>query len=95
MTGVRGKSAKEKLQLYNADMKRAFAEVARVLVPGGRAAFVVGDATVNGQEVTTTTDMTLWAEDVGLRLQRSVQKIVFGLYSVMTDEKILIFERER
>jgi tRNA G10 N-methylase Trm11 len=94
MTGVRGRSAKEKLELYNEDMRRAFTETARVLVPGGQAAFVVGDATVDGREVTTTDEMVAWAERAGLRLRRSVPKIVFGLYSVMNDEKILIFQKE-
>jgi SAM-dependent methyltransferase len=94
MTGVRGRSGREKLDLYNADMREAFAETARVLVPGGRAAVVIGDATVDGREVTTTDQMVGWAEASGLRLRRTIPKIVFGLYSVMTDEKILVFQKE-
>ena len=93
MSGVRGKGAREKLSLYNDDMQATFREVATALRPGGCAAFVVGDATVNGQEVTTTSTMSAWAEDAGLRAVRAIPKIVFGLYSVMKDEKILIFEK--
>jgi hypothetical protein len=54
MTGVRGIGPKEKLRLYNEDMRKMFEEVAKALRPGGRAAFVVGDATVDGTEFTTT-----------------------------------------
>ena len=66
MTGVRGGSAKEKLALYNADMREMFHEVARVLKPGAKAAFVIGDATVDRTEYTTTQDMAGWAVAAGL-----------------------------
>ena len=93
MTGVRGKGAKQKLANYNADMRAMFREVARVLKSGAPAAFVIGDATVDGSEVTTTEDMTTWALDAGLRLERAIPKIVYGLYSIMKDEQILIFRK--
>jgi hypothetical protein len=93
MTGVRGRGAKEKLALYNEDMQLMFAEVSRVLKRGGAAAFVIGDATVDGREVTTTATMSEWAESTGLRLERSIPKIVFGLYNVMQDERILVFRK--
>jgi hypothetical protein len=93
MTGVRGRNAKEKLALYNTDMQTTFREVYRVLKPGGRAAFVIGDATVDRLECTTTSTMTEWAMDAGLKLERDISKIVFGLYNVMVDEKILIFRK--
>jgi hypothetical protein len=93
MTGVRGRGAGQKLALYNADMQAMFREVARILKPGARAAFVIGDATVDGREYTTTNQMAEWAVAAGLSLERSIPKIVYGLYSMMTDEKILIFSK--
>jgi tRNA G10 N-methylase Trm11 len=93
MTGVRGRGATEKLRLYNEDMQLMFREVARVLKPGARAAFVVGDATLNGEEVTTTATMAEWAVASGLVHDRTLPKTVFGLYNVMSDEKIMIFRR--
>jgi tRNA G10 N-methylase Trm11 len=93
MTGVRGRGGKEKLALYNEDMRLMFGEVSRVLKRGGAAAFVIGDATVDGCEVTTTATMAEWARGTGLRLERSIPKIVFGLYNVMQDERILVFRK--
>ena len=93
MTGVRGRGPKEKLALYNEDMQGMFSEVARVLKPGARAAFVIGDATVDRSEYTTTRQMGNWAIDAGLKRERELRKIVFGLYNVMTDEKILVFRK--
>ena len=93
MTGVRGRAPKAKLVLYNRDIQRMFREVARVLKPGARAAFVIGDATVDRSEYTTTGEMGNWAVDAGLERERELLKIVFGLYSVMQDEKILVFRK--
>jgi hypothetical protein len=33
------------------------------------------------------------ASDAGLRLERTIPKIVYGLYSIMKDEQILIFRK--
>ena len=93
MTGVRGRGPRQKLALYNEDMKKMFAEVARVMKPGARAAFVIGNATVDGREYTTTEQMAEWAMETGLRRERELPKIVYGLYSIMSDEKILIFQK--
>jgi hypothetical protein len=89
--GVRGKP-KQRMGLYNDDMKAVFKEMARVLKPGGMAVVVIGDAT-NGREVTTTQDMKDWGAPYGLVYERDLPKIVFGLYSVITDEKLLFFRK--
>ena len=94
MTGVRGRGANQKLALYNSDMQQMFREVAWILKPGARAAFVIGDATVDGREYTTTNQMAEWAIEAGLTLERSIPKIVFGLYGMFVDEKILIFKKD-
>jgi hypothetical protein len=61
--------------------------------PQEKVLIVIGDATVDGREYTTTSQMSEWAVDAGLALERSIPKIVFGLYNVMSDEKILIFRK--
>ena len=95
MTGVRGRGPKEKLALYNQDMQWMFREVARVLKTGAQAAFVIGDATVDRSEYTTTKQMSDWAVNAGLERERELSKMVFGLYNVMKDEKILIFRKPK
>ena len=91
--GVRGEGAKTKLQLYEEDMRAALAEISRVLRRGGKAVVVIGDATVDGEEQRTVQDMLQWAEAVGLRHEGSMPKVVYGLYNVIADEKILFFRR--
>ena len=72
--GGPGRGAREKLALYNADMRDMFHEVARVLRPGARAAFVIGDATVDRAEYTTTEHMAGWAVAAGLEPERELRK---------------------
>lgn len=89
--GVRGRPA-QRIEMYEQDMRRVFQELGRVIRPGGWVMVVVGDATVGGSEIRTTGEMIQWAEEGGLSYIRSLPKIVFGLYNIMTDEKILMFQ---
>ena len=90
--GVRGRIG-ERIALYNADLKRSIDEMFRVLKPKKYAVIVIGNATYRGQEVKTVELTVNYAEEVGFRLVRSIDKIIFGLYNVMQKEKILIFRK--
>jgi len=91
--GVRGNGMKERLALYERDMRDALAEMARVLKPGAPAVIVIGNITFGGQESLTTDDIVQWAESAGMRFEREMPKIVWGLYNVVKDEKILFLRR--
>jgi len=91
--GVRG-SGGDKINLYEADMVAAYTEIARVLKPAGRAAIVIGDATVNGRKVRTTQNCIDTFAQLDFKLQRHVDKLIYGLYNVMQRESILVFARE-
>jgi len=90
--GVRGRG-KERFELYDQDMGRCAAEMKRVLKPGAMAAVVIGNMTYQGEEVDTTGMFIEACEDAGLTLERSVDKIIFGLYNVMQKEYILLFRK--
>jgi len=90
--GVRGRGG-EKIDLYEQDMTEAYAEIARVLKPSGRAAIVIGDATVGGQKVRTTQHCIDTFARLGFKLQHHVDKLIYGLYNVMQRESILVFAR--
>jgi hypothetical protein len=92
--GVRGRGRRERLAKYVEDLRICFGEMARVLKAGRRAVVVIGDATVDGTEVATTEEMVGWAAEHGLVLERQMTKIVWGLYNMMDDEKILFFVRQ-
>ncbi|MEN3186353.1 MAG: DNA methyltransferase [Atribacterota bacterium] len=90
--GVRGKG-REKIALYNEDLKQSIREMARVLKPGKQAVIVLGNATHMGGEIPTVTFFTDCAQTMGFRLCHNLKKIIFGLYNVMQRENILIFQK--
>jgi DNA modification methylase len=57
------------LTRYIGDMRRALSEVARVLVPGGKAVYVVGENTVRGTYIRNALIISKVAESCGLQLK--------------------------
>jgi hypothetical protein len=92
--GVRGRGVGQKARLYEDDMKQVFRELGVALRPGGQAVFVVGNVTIKEEESLTTESMVDWAAAAGLRLERDMPKIVWGLYNLVKDERILFFRKE-
>jgi len=90
--GVRGKG-RTRIDLYNEDMKKSLEEMFRVLKPKKYAVIVIGNATYMGQEVKTVEFTIDYAEKIGFKLVKNIDKIIFGLYNVMQKENILIFKK--
>ena len=90
--GVRGRG-QERFELYDHDMRECAREMKRVLKPGSMAAVVIGNMTYKGEEIDTTGMFIEACEDAGMTLERSVDKIIFGLYNVMQKEYILLLRR--
>jgi len=90
--GVRGKG-KHRVALYNEDMETSYAEMYRVLKPGGYACIVIGNATMNGEEIRTVEFTIDECQKLGFELVRNIDKIIFGLYSIMQKENILVFRK--
>lgn len=91
--GVRGKGQK-RIELYNEDMKKSLEEMYRVLKPNKYAVLVIGNATYQGKKIKTVEFIIEYAEKIGFKLIKNIDKIIFGLYNVMQKENILIFKKE-
>lgn len=90
--GVRG-SLKDRVGLYNEDMKQVYSEIHRVLKPNKYAIIVIGDASYQKQKIKTT-DFTIdTMEKLGFKLEKNINKIIFGIYNVMKQENILLFRK--
>ncbi|NPD88930.1 MAG: hypothetical protein HGN29_09400 [Asgard group archaeon] len=90
--GVRGKG-NSKIEMYNSDMVKAYEEMDRVLKPGRKCVIVIGNATLNKQEIKTV-EMTIEIfTKMGYSLEKNLDKIIFGLYNIMQKENILIFAK--
>lgn len=90
--GVRGKM-QTRIDLYNEDMKKSLLEMSRILKPQKYAVIIIGNATYLGQEIKTVQFTIEYAERVGFKLVKNIDKIIFGLYNVMLKENILIFQK--
>ena len=90
--GVRGKG-REKVDLYNSDMKKSYGEMHRILKPDKYAVIVIGNATYQGQEVKTVEFTIDYMTGLGFKLEKNILKLIFGLYNVMKKENILIFRK--
>ncbi len=91
--GVRGTNS-DKLRLYDEDLKKTYDEMHRVLKPGKVCSIVIGNATYHGEEVKTVELTADYCQSIGFKLEKNVEKIIFGLYNVMQKENILIFRKE-
>jgi len=90
--GVRG-NGKNRIELYNEDMKKSYKEMYRVLKPDRYAVIVIGNAVYQGQEIKTVEFTIEYMENIGFKLVHNINKIIFGLYNVMKKENILIFKK--
>lgn len=90
--GVRGRG-KERVEFFERDLKAALNEMFRVLKPGKSCVLILGNATVNGNEVPTVETTISHCCEIGFELERVVEKTIFGLYNIMQSEKILVFRK--
>ncbi len=91
--GVRGKG-KEKISSYNKDMENSYLEMDRVLKNGKYCVIIIGNARINKEEIKTV-EMTInQFQKMGYKLEKKIDKIIFGLYNIMQKENILIFKKE-
>jgi hypothetical protein len=65
------KRQRQLVAAYIADMRSALREVARVLVPSGRAVYVLGENTIRGVYVRNAKIVSMLAKPLGLRLEKS------------------------
>jgi hypothetical protein len=90
--GVRG-TGKKKVELYNNDIEKSYHEMYRVLKDGRYCVIVIGNATLQGKEVKTVDKTIEYCEGIGFKLEKNMDKIIFGLYNIIQKENILIFRK--
>jgi len=91
--GVRGKGSK-KIELYNEDMKNSYQEMDRVLKSGKYCTIIIGNARVDKEEIKTVENTIKIFQEMNYKLEKNIDKIIFGLYNIMQKENILIFKKE-
>ena len=90
--GLRGRGA-QRFELYAQDMTHALREMHRVLAPRRLCAAVVGNVVQGGAEVDTTGRLIEAARSVGFTLERVLDKVIYGLYNVISREYVLLLRK--
>lgn len=102
MIGLRGRSPREKFELYKGDMARVLSECARVLRKERICAIVVGTNNnqlakilgVESERVEGIDELLVQlASKVGLNLLRRMQRQITGMANTMRTEYILLLQR--
>ncbi len=91
--GVRGKGS-AKVELYNEDMKKAYTEMDRVLKSGKYCTIIIGNARIDKEEIQTVEKTIEIFKNMNYKLEKNIEKIIFGLYNIMQKENILIFKKQ-
>jgi hypothetical protein len=84
----------DRVRLYGEDMKRSLEEMMRVLKPNKYDLIVIENAVFGGTPLRSVELITEYASNIGLRLTKSINKTIFGLYNVMQKEKVLIYKKD-
>jgi DNA modification methylase len=90
--GVRGTN-KTKVGLYERDIEKSYHEMYRLLKPEKYCVIVIGNATLQGEEIRTVDKTIEYCQNLGFNLVKNMDKIIFGLYNVIQKENILIFKK--
>lgn len=93
MLGLRGRGRSRRLENYFADMRRACAEMGRVLKPGKHCVIVIGSNTNQTGGVRLEGKTAEGCEAAGMKLVRAVLKPIKGMRNTMSEEHILFFRK--
>ncbi len=92
MIGLKGKG-KEKLLLYEKDLKHSIEEMIRVLKPGGWAVIVLGDISINGTRTNFKDKILNWGSELGCSETFALERAILGGFARLRFE-YLIFLRK-
>ena len=91
--GVRGQGDK-RLELYELDMKKCYAEMHRVLKYGSKCVVVIGEAKYDGTLTETIEHALDYCENsLGFTLLENLPKKIFGLYNTINDERVIFLQK--
>lgn len=71
-------------------MKKSLEEMFRVLKSKKYASIIIGNATCMGEEVKSVEFTIDYAEKIGFKLVKNIDKIIFGLYNEEMVKEIII-----
>ena len=77
MIGLKGQG-KQRLRIYDQDMRQSLSEMARVLKASGWSAIVLGDVVVGDQRTDFCQRLLQWAPDLGFDQGIALRRPILG-----------------
>ena len=95
LIGLKGKTKKEKLENYFADMDTFLSEAARVLKPNKHLVIIIGSNTNQTGGIRLEESVINSAKKYKLNLVKSILKPIKGMRNTMKEEYVLFFEKTK
>ncbi len=92
MIGLKGQG-KQRLAMYEQDMRRSLSEMVRVLKTGGWIAIVLGDVVVGDQRTDFCQRLLQWAPEFGFDQAVALHRPILGGYARLRFEYILLLRK--
>lgn len=92
MIGLKGKG-KEKLILYERDLKKSIEEMVRVLKPGGWAVVVLGDISINGTRTNFKEKILNWGQELGCQETFALERAILGGFARLRFEYLIFLQK--
>jgi hypothetical protein len=92
MVGLKG-HGRQRLMMYEQDMRQSLAEMVRVLQPKGWVAIVLGDVVVGEQRTDFCQRLLEWAPEFGFDQAIALRRPILGGYARLRFEYILLFRK--
>ncbi|ALM76067.1 DNA methyltransferase [Thermococcus barophilus] len=92
MIGLKGKG-REKLILYERDLKKSIEEMIRVLKPGGWAVIVLGDISINGTRTNFKEKILNWGQELGCQETFALERAILGGFARLRFEYLIFLQK--
>ncbi|WP_461866380.1 DNA methyltransferase [Thermococcus sp.] len=92
MIGLKGKG-KEKIYLYEQDLKRSVEEMLRVIKPGGWAVIVLGDISINGTRTNFKDKILSWGREFGCSEAFVLERAILGGFARLRFEYLIFLQK--
>ncbi len=94
MIGLKGQG-KQRLMMYEQDMRQSLSEMVRVLKPCGWVAIILGDVVVGDQRTDFCQRILQWAPEFGFDQAIALRRPILGGYARLRFEYILLLRRSK
>ncbi len=92
MIGLKGRG-KDRLVLYERDLRRSIEEMFRVLEPNGWAIIVLGDISINGSRTNFNRKIIEWSKDIGFEDAWQLERAILGGFAKLRFEYLIFLQK--